>query len=75
MFLSPLDRKAPTRRCNVCLSDFIKVITTAIVCLVPVYHYQASPDTRRTRQSWQSVGWSVGSALIGQAGGKKHIVL
>lgn len=26
------------------------------------------PDTRRTVQRWRSLGWSVGTALIGQAG-------
>ena len=43
MFLFPLDRKAPTLLCNVCLLDFLNVITTAIVCLAPVYHCKTSP--------------------------------
>jgi hypothetical protein len=72
MFLFPLDRKAPTRRCNECLLDFLKVIINAIVCLAPLINL---PDTRHTTQRRQRVGLGVGSAHIGQEGKKTPCTL
>jgi len=54
------------KRCPVSLASFIrffKVIITAIVC----HRRLKLSDTRRARQRWKIVGWSVGPALVGQA--------
>ena len=66
VYLFLLERKAPARRSSETLSDFIKVIVTAIVCQTPVFVVNLRVTQRKT-QRWQSVGRSVGPALIGKA--------
>ena len=68
-----LDRSASARRSNEFLLDILKVIIIAIVLSSPRHWLLNVPDTRCTTQDWQSPGWSVGRALIGQAR-IKHLI-
>jgi hypothetical protein len=60
-----LDGQAPARR-----STLSKGYYHCDLLSSSRYQLLNVPDTRRTKQRWQSVGRSVGPALIGQAGKK-----
>jgi len=63
VFLSLLDRSALVRQSSEFLSDSLRFIISVIVCRRLKF-----PGMRRSIHRWQSVGWSFGSALNGQAG-------
>jgi len=64
VFLFLLDRQAPARRSGDFLLHFLKVIITAIVCLVPAIERSTSPTRGVRRNAGKTSGGVLGRRLL-----------